>query len=209
MSKILVKKKEKAEVRPALVRYQNKVERFRLEELVVDAYINKNCTLGQIVRLCNADLEKRGVLTKINKTNVRNYLTKIKTKLAKTDQDFFQDVIHDAGVVDKVKNLSALIKSGWKRRQAIIEDMEACFEKGDRDGFQKAVRLDQQNDALMADIVTKLATLESKLQTTVTIEFVASLAQKMTDVILGFDGIDGLAKERLVVKMSKMIDFNE
>ena len=205
-NKILVKKNKK-EVLPALTRHQNKVEKFRLEEIVVDAYVNKNHTVPQVVKICNANLRKRGISTKINKTNIRNYIKKIKTKLAKADQDFFQEVIQDAGVVDKIKNLSALVKSGWHRRQAIMEDMEACFERGDRDGFQKAVRLDQQNDALMADIVTKLATLENKLQTTVTIEFVASLAQKMTDVVLGFDGIDGLAKEHLVVKMSKMIDF--
>ena len=206
MSKILVKKK-KLETLPALTRHQNKIERFKLEEIVVDAYVNKNCTVAQVVKRCQADLTKRGVTVKINKTNVRNYIKKIRNKLAKLDQDFFQEVIQDAGVVDKIKNLSALVKSGWHRRQAIVEDMEACFEKGDRDGFQKAVRLDQQNDALMADIVTKLATLESKLQTTVTIEFVASLAQKMTDVVLGYDDIDALAKEHLVVKMSKMIDF--
>jgi len=203
--KVLVKK-DKSPLVPT--RHQNKIEKYGLEEIVVDGVFNKKYTLGQIANRCNAELSKRGSgHLKINKSNVRTYVRKIQTKLSKLDQEFYQTVIENAGVVDKVKNLSSLVTNAHRRGEAITEDMVECYERGDKDGFYRAAKAAQSNDHLISDIVNKLANLEGKLQTCVTMDFVLSLVKKFMEIVHAYDGIDGLSKEHLIVKMSEAVDF--
>lgn len=211
MSKALVKKPKTKQPKklPLVKRMRNKIERLKLEELVLKSFVTESKTIAEVTEDCNAELARRNLgHIVVNTTNVKNYVEKIKDKITTVRQDFFEEAIRNAGVVDKVKHLSALIHSGYERRQAIRDDMMSAFESGDRDGFHKAVSNDMKNDGFIADTINKLAQIENKLQTCVTIEFVYSLAQRMTDVVMGYDGIQEMDRDNLIIRMSQVVDFN-
>lgn len=209
MPKSLARKPKKKAV-PALFKHRNKIEKFRLEEVVLRGVVTEGRSYAEVARLCNVELVRRGQdHLEVSSTNVKHYVKRMSEKLAMMEQEFFQDAIQGAGIVDEVAHLSSLVNSGYERRQAIRDDMMACFEKDDRDGFQRAVMLDQKNDQIIADTVNKLSQIKNKLQTCVTIEYVYTLVQKMVDIVLMHEGIEGAEKEHLVVKMSQVIDFKE
>lgn len=208
MPRALKRKTNKAKAVPALFKHRNKIEKFRLEETVLRGIVTEGKSYAEVARMCNVDLARRGQEhLEVSPTNVKHYIKRMHEKLAMVEQEFFQDAIQGAGIVDEVTHLSSLVNSGYDRRQAIRDDMMACFEKDDREGFQRAIMLDQKNDQIIADTINKLSQIKNKLQTCVTIEYVYSLVQKMVDIVLNHEDIDGAEKEHLVVKMSQVIEF--
>jgi len=190
---------------------KTKIEVYDLEELVLNKYLTDGVTVKEVVKRCNEELNNRKdglTYREINSSNVSNYLSKVKDKIAVHEGESFRETINNIGIVDKIQHLSAMVEQGWQREEIIKNDMVESYEAHDHDRFYKAIHALQNNESLMNNIVKTLATIEGKLSTCVTVEFVKSLAMKMTNEVIQSDVLNGEQKEKIIVKMSEHITFD-
>lgn len=191
---------------------RTKIELYGLEELVLQKYITDSLSTKDIAKLCNSELLSRedGVIyNEVNKSNILSYLRRVKDKIAAYEGEEFREIINNAGIIDKIKHLSGLIEEAWKRELIIKEDMIDAFETNDKDRFYQSVSALQSNESLINQVVKNLATIENKLTTCVTIEFVKSLALRLTNVVAESDLLQAEQKERIIVEMSDHIRFGD
>lgn len=194
--------------------HNNKVQKYKLEKLVLDSFIHDECGPTEIANRCNAEIEHRMVnlhdeypYKKINPANISNYLSKIRDRITKMKQDAFEQITAGVGVIDKLKHLNALIFSAYERRQMIQNQMIESFEKGDKKYFFQAVTADKDNDKHLAEVMKAVSVLEGKLSTYVTIDFVIQIVQKIIDKIGTTESIDFMEREKLILAIYNLVNL--
>lgn len=203
---------KKFELLPAK-QISKKIQKYNLEKTVIDLWVNDNLNFTEIAKSCNVELEIRKSVgdetpySKVTPMNIKNYLDTVRDKLTCVEQDFFEQSIKGVKVVDKVKHLSALVKSAYERKQMIREMVVDSIEKDDKITALAALQQDRQNDQSIEGVVKTLSTLESKLKTYITVDTVKGVFMRVIDTIHNFEDIDWSDRQKLSAKIIHCIDF--
>lgn len=193
----------------------NKIEQCKLEQIVLDAWINENASFSAIAEMCNTELQFRKEngdeynYPKIYPGNIKNYVAKMSDRFTDMNQDAFEQAVKGVKVVDKAKHLSSLIRSAYERKQMIEEFMTDAYESQDRDGLMTTAESARKHESHILDVLKTLTVMEQKMSTYVTSDFIKSLILKISDIIAEYDGIDDSHKQMLLMKIMKVVDLTK
>ncbi len=217
IDKIFGDNEEEVEEELPLVKHvQYKIQKYKLEEDLIYWYMHDDCTIKELVKRCNTELDDRKInngdkfpYQNITHSNVNNYLSKIRDKITMMRQDQFEQAIAGVGVIDKVRHLQGLVHSGYERGMLIKDRMIESFEKRDDRSFFAAVNAAKANDSQVADVLKSLAMLEGKLSTYVTVDYVKTLTGRIVDKIATDDHLDPMHKHNLILSVHQCIDLED